>query len=94
VASTSRAHSGDETLQYFAELQRTVADRAAPLRIRQRQRRRQRARRLIARTLLVLLPILLAGLVALDAAGSRTWLGDRWGDLTRSSTGESQTPAG
>ncbi|MEO7979773.1 MAG: hypothetical protein ABI807_02545 [Sporichthyaceae bacterium] len=86
VATVSRPRSGRESLQYFAELQRQVGERVAPLRTRQRLRRRARIRRLVGRAVLLMVPVLVAVLLALDAGGSRTWLGDRWQDVTRSAT--------
>jgi hypothetical protein len=51
-------------------------------------------RRVVVRTFLVLVPLLVALLVAVDSGGSRTWLGDRWQDLTRSATaGDQQSPS-
>lgn len=86
VASSSRPGLGTETLQQLTDLQRQVSERIAPLRARQRQRSRQHARRLVLRAVAVLLPLVLAAGVAVDTGGSRSWLGDRWGDLSRSST--------
>jgi hypothetical protein len=94
VATVSRPRSGRENLQYFADLQRQVAERVAPLRTRERRRSRARLRHAVARSILVLVPLLLALLVAVDAGGSRTWLGDRWQDLTRSATAGDQEPPG
>ncbi len=93
MATVSRPRSGRDNLQYFADLQRQVAERVAPLRTRERQRYLARLRRVLVRALLVLLPLLVALLVAVDAGGSRTWVGDRWQDLTRSATtGDQQSP--
>jgi hypothetical protein len=93
VATVSRPRSGRENLQYFADLQRQVAERVAPLRTRERRRQRARLRRVVVRAVLVLVPLLVALLVAVDAGGSRTWVGDRWQDLTRSATtGDQQSP--
>jgi hypothetical protein len=93
VATVSRPRSGRENLQHFADLQRQVAERVAPLRTRERRRNRARLRRFGVRTVLVLVPLLVALLVAVDAGGSRTWVGDRWQDLTRSATaGDQQSP--
>ena len=93
MATVSRPRSGRENLQYFADLQRQVAERVTPLRTRERRRHRARLRRVVVRTVLVLVPLLVALLVAVDAGGSRTWLGDRWQDLTRSATaGDQQSP--
>jgi hypothetical protein len=86
VATVSRPRSGRENLQYFADLQRQVDDRVAPLRTRERRRHRARLRRAVVRTVLVLVPVLVALLVTVDAGGSRTWVSDRWQDLTRSAT--------
>jgi hypothetical protein len=94
VATVSRPRSGRENLQYFADLQRQVAERVAPLRTRERRRSRARLRHAVVRCILVLVPLLLAALVAVDAGGSRTWLGDRWQDLTRSATAGDQEPPG
>ena len=90
MATGSRPRSGQEDLQYFADLQRQVAERVAPVRTRVRQRQRARIRRLALRTVLAVVPLVVAVLLALDAGGSRTWLGDRWQDLTRSATGSDQ----
>jgi hypothetical protein len=93
VATVSRPRSGRENLQYFADLQRQVAERVAPLRTRERRRHRARLRRAVVRIVLLLLPLLVALLVAVDAGGSRTWVGDRWQDLSRSATDGEQSPA-
>ena len=58
MATVSRPRSGRENLQYFADLQRQVAERVAPLRTRERQRHRARLRRVVVRTVLVLVPLL------------------------------------
>ena len=92
MATVSRPRSGRENLQYFADLQRQVAERVAPLRTRERQRHRARLRRVVVRTVLVLVPLLVALLVVVDAGGSRTWVGDRWQDLTRSATAGDEQP--
>lgn len=94
MATVLRPRSGRADLQYFADLQRQVAERVAPLRTRERQRHRARLLRVVARTVLVLVPLLVALLVAVDAGGSRTWVGDRWQDLTRSATAGDQQPPG
>lgn len=94
MATVSRPRSGRENLQYFADLQRQVAERVAPLRTRERRRHRARLRRAVVRAVLVVVPLLVAGLVAVDAGGSRTWVGDRWQDLTRSATAGDQQPPG
>jgi hypothetical protein len=93
VATVSRPRSGRENLQYFADLQRQVGERVAPLRTRVRRRHRARLRRAVVRFVLVLVPVLVALMLAVDAGGSRTWVGDRWQDLTRSATaGDQQSP--
>jgi len=94
VATVSRPRSGRENLQYFADLQRQVGERVAPLRTRERQRHRARLRRVVVRTVLVLVPLLVAMLLVVDAGGSRTWVGDRWQDLTRSATTGDQPSSG
>ena len=94
MATVSRPRSGRDDLQYFADLQRQVAERVAPLRTRERQRHWARLRRWVVRAVLVLVPLLVATLVAVDAGGSRTGVGDRWQDLTRSATASDQQPAG
>ena len=86
MASSSRPGLGTETLQQLTDLQRQVSERVTPLRIRQRQRSRQHARRLLLRLVAVLIPLVLALGLVLDTGGGRTWLGDRWDDLTRSAT--------
>ena len=88
---------GTETLRQLTDLQRQVGERIAPLQTRERQRKREHVRRLALHAVALLLPLVLAVGVALDTAGSRSWLGDRWGDLSRSSTGEQEPgvqPAG
>jgi hypothetical protein len=90
VASTTRPGLGTETLQKFADLQRQVSERVAPLQDRQRRRSRQRVRRIAVRLVAMLVPLLLVALFALDVGGGRTWVGHRWDDLTRSSTGGQQ----
>ena len=97
MTSPSRPGLGTETLRQLTDLQRQVGERIAPLRTRERQRTRQRARRLALHVVALLLPLALVVGVALDTAGSRSWLGDRWGDLSRTSTGEQEPgvqPAG
>jgi hypothetical protein len=94
VATVSRPRSGRDNLQYFADLQRQVAGRVAPLRTRERQRHRAHVRRVLVRTVLVLVPLLVALLLVVDAGGSRTWVGDRWQDLTRSATAGDEQPPG
>ena len=81
-----------QDLERFAALQREVAERAAPLRTRQRRRRRAHARRVVLRSLLVLVPLVLALLLAADTGGSRSWVEDRWHDLTRSATTGAPAP--
>ena len=93
MASSSRPGLGTETLQQLTALQRQVSERSAPLRIRERQRSRQHARRLLVRVVAVLIPIVMALGLALDTGGGRSWLGDRWGDLSRSTTVQDE-PAG
>jgi hypothetical protein len=92
VASRSRPGLGTETLQQLTALQRQVSERSAPLRIRERQRSRQHARRLLLRAVAVLVPLVLALGIALDTGGGRSWLGDRWGDLSRSTTVQEDSP--
>jgi hypothetical protein len=94
VATVSRPRSGREDLKYFADLQRQVAERVAPLRTRERRRQLARLRRLAVRTVLVLVPLLVALLLVVDAGGSRTWVGDRWQDLTRSASASDQQSPG
>jgi hypothetical protein len=48
----------------------------------------------VVRTVLVLVPLLVALLLVVDAGGSRTWVGDRWQDLTRSATTGDQPSSG
>ncbi len=86
VATVSRPGSGLDHLSSFADLQRQVAGRVAPLRTRQRRRVRARLRRLGVRIVLLVVPITVALLLALDTAGSRTWLGDRWDDIGRTAS--------
>lgn len=93
MATVSRPRSGRENLQYFAELQRQVGERVAPLRTRERRRQRARIRRLVVRGVLLMVPVLVAVLLLVDAGGSRTWLGDRWQDLTRTATSSDQQAA-
>jgi len=93
VASHSRPGLGTETLQQLTDLQRQVSERATPLRTRERQRSRRHARRLLLRVVAVLVPLVLALGLALDTGGGRSWLGDRWGDLSRSATVQDE-PAG
>jgi hypothetical protein len=93
VASSSRPGLGTETLQQLTALQRQVGERSTPLRVRERQRSRQHARRLMLRLVAVLVPLVLALGLALDTGGGRSWLGDRWGDLSRSTTVQEE-PAG
>ncbi len=93
MASSSRPGLGTETLQQLTALQRQVSERSAPLRTRERQRSRRQARRLMLRIVAALVPIVLTLGLALDTAGGRSWLGDRWGDLSRSTTVQDE-PAG
>ena len=93
----ARPGLGTETLQQLTDLQRQVSERVAPLSERERQRSRQRAKRLVVRTTASLAPLALAAGSALDAGGSRDWLGDRWGDLSRPASGQQEPevhPAG
>ncbi len=93
MASSSRPGHGTETLQQLTDLQRQVSGRVAPLRTRERQRSRRHARRLLLRIVALLIPLVLALGLALDTGGGRSWLGDRWDDLTRSATVQDE-PAG
>ena len=88
----ARPGLGTETLQQLTDLQRQVSERVAPLSERERQRSRQHARRIVARTTAALVPLALAAGIALDAGGSRDWLGDRWSDLSRPTTGQQEPP--
>jgi len=93
----ARPGPGTETLQQLTDLQRQASERVAPLSERQRRRSRQHARRLVVRTTAALVPVALAAGIALDAGGSRDWLGDRWSDLRGSTTGQQEQevrPAG
>lgn len=82
---------GLDDLHRFATLQRQVAERAVPLHTRERRRRRANARRLAVRLVLVLAPLVLLALLAADVAGSRTWLQDRWQQVTE--TAPAPSPA-
>ncbi len=93
MASSSRPGLGTETLQQLTDLQRQVGERVTPLRTRQRRRSRRHARRLLLRVVVALVPLVLALGLALDTGGGRTWLGERWNDLSRSATVQDQ-PAG
>jgi hypothetical protein len=93
VASTSRPGLGIEVLHDFADLQRQVGERVAPLQTRQHLRRRRLRRRRTVRTVSVLLPLLVVVLLAVNAADSRTWIGQRWSDLSRTTSGQSGQPA-
>lgn len=84
---------GLDDLQSFASLQRQVAEREVPLHTRQRRRRRARARRVAVRLVLLLVPLVALALVVTDAAGSRTWLENRWRDVTRAATTDQSAPA-
>jgi hypothetical protein len=83
---------GLDDLHDFASLQRQVAEREVPLATRLRRRRRARARRITLRLVLVLVPLVVVALVATDAAGSRTWLQDRWHDVTKAATTDQSAP--
>jgi hypothetical protein len=84
----ARPGLGTETLRQLTDLQRQAGERVAPLSERQRQRQWQHTRRVALRTTAAVVPLVLAAGLALDAGGSRDWLGDRWGDLSRPSTGQ------